>query len=54
MLVEQRTFAFRPGRAAAFLDAYMDGVHDLQIRVLGNMIGYFTTTIGPLNQTVHL
>ena len=32
----------------------MDGVCDLQKRVLGNMIGYFTTEIGPLNQIVHL
>ncbi len=54
MLVEQRTYTFRPGQAATFLDAYMDGVCDLQTRVLGNMIGYFTTEIGPLNQTVHL
>ena len=54
MLVEQRTYTFRPGQVAAFLDAYMDGVCDLQSRVLGKMIGYFTTDIGPLNQTVHL
>ena len=54
MLVEQRTYTFRPGQAAAFLDTYMDGVCDLQSRTLGKMIGYFTTEIGPLNQTVHL
>ena len=54
MLVEQRTYTFRPGQAASFLEAYMEGVVDVQTRVLGNMIGYFTTEIGPLNQTVHL
>ena len=54
MLVEQRTYTFRPGQAASFLEAYRDGVVDVQTRVLGNMIGYFTTEIGPLNQTVHL
>ena len=32
----------------------MDGVCDVQKRILGHMIGYFTTEIGPLNQTVHL
>ena len=54
MLVEQRTYTFHPGQAGSFLDAYMDGVLDVQTRILGNMIGYFTTEIGPLNQTVHL
>ena len=32
----------------------MDGICDLQVRILGNMIGYFTSEIGPLNQIVHL
>ena len=54
MLVEQRTYTFHPGQAASFLDAYTDGVCEVQSRVLGKMIGYFTTEIGPLNQTVHL
>ena len=54
MLVEQRTYTFRPGQAATFLHAYTSGVCDLQTRILGNMVGYFTTEIGPLNQTVHL
>ena len=54
MLVEQRTYTFHPGQAAAFLDAYIGDIQELQLRTLGNMIGYFTTEIGPLNQTVHL
>jgi NIPSNAP len=54
MLVEQRTYTLHPGQTATFLDAYRGGVCDLQVRVLGTMIGYFTTEIGPLNQVVHL
>ena len=27
---------------------------ELQQRILGNLIGYFTTEIGMLNQSVHL
>ena len=54
MLVEQRTYTFRPGQAGNLLEAYVDGICEMQIRILGNMVGYFTTDIGPLNQTVHL
>ena len=54
MLVEQRTYTFHPGQVPTFLEAYIDGVCELQVRILGNMIGYFSTEIGPLNQTVHL
>ncbi len=54
MLVEQRTYTCRPGQAATVLEASMDGVCDVQTRVLGNMIGNFTTEIGPLNQAAHL
>ena len=32
MLVEQRSYKFRPGQAASFLYAYTSGVCDLQTR----------------------
>jgi len=30
------------------------GARDLQLRILGNLIGYYVSEIGQLNQTVHL
>jgi hypothetical protein len=30
------------------------GARELQSRILGNLIGYFTSEIGTINQTVHL
>ncbi len=54
MLVEQRTYLFHPGGLPKFMQIYTDEVRALQVKTLGNMIGYFTTEIGPLNQTVHL
>lgn len=54
MIVEQRTYRFRPGGIADFMRLYQAGPLALQTRILGNMLGYFVTEIGPLNETVHL
>lgn len=55
MIVEQRTYDFYPGKIPVFLRLYEDtGARDLQARILGNLVGYFVSEIGPLNQTVHL
>jgi len=54
VIVEQRTYDFRPGTVPRFLALYEDGARQLQQRILGNMIGYFVTEHGPLNQTVHM
>jgi hypothetical protein len=54
MIVEQRTYTFHPGKLPEFLQIYEREGLDTQKAILGNMIGYFTTDIGPLNQVVHL
>ncbi|PWE27641.1 NIPSNAP family protein [Pararhodobacter marinus] len=54
MIVEQRTYRFRPGMIPQFMALYQAGPLALQRRVLGNLIGYFVTELGPLNETVHL
>jgi hypothetical protein len=55
MIVEQRTYNFHPGAVPVFMQKYREsGALELQKRILGNLIGYFTTELGPLNQTVHL
>jgi hypothetical protein len=54
MIVEHRTYRFRPGMIAPFMARYQAGPLDLQKRILGNLLGYFVTEIGPLNETVHL
>jgi len=55
MIVEQRTYDFRTGQIPAFLELYEEtGARELQARILGNLVGYFVSEIGPLNQTVHL
>ena len=54
MIVEQRTYTFHPGRIPAFMAAYDAGPRELQCRILGKMVGYFTSEFGEQNQTVHL
>ena len=54
MIVEQRSYQFKPGQVPAFMALYQAGPLDLQRRILGNLLGYYVTEIGGLNQTVHL
>jgi hypothetical protein len=54
MLVEMRTYTFMPGAVAKFMTVYQEKGLEIQKRTLGYLVGYFTTEIGTLNQTVHL
>lgn len=54
MIVEQRTYRFKPGAVPQFMTLYEAKGLALQKRVLGNLLGYFVTELGPLNETVHL
>lgn len=54
MIIEQRTYRFKTGKVPAFMAIYEKKALAIQKRILGNLIGYFVTEIGPLNETVHL
>ncbi len=54
MFVEIRTYTFIPGAVAKFMAIYQEKGLELQKKTLGHLVGYFTTEIGALNQTVHL
>lgn len=55
MIIEQRTYDFHPGTIPQFMTLYEEtGARELQMRILGNLVGYYVTELGPLNQTVHL
>ena len=54
MIVEMRTYTIRVGGMPAFLRHYeQEGLRIIR-PILGNLLGYFTTDIGELNQVVHL
>lgn len=55
MIIEQRTYDFHPGTIPQFFTLYdSTGAKELQARILGNLMGYYVSEIGPLNQTMHL
>jgi len=54
MIVEMRTYTLKPGSTGAYLKLYEEKGLRVHSAILGNLIGYFTTEIGDINQVVHL
>jgi len=54
MIVEQRTYTLHIGKTPDFLRLYESEGLAIQTRILGQLIGFFTTELGPLNQVVHM
>lgn len=54
MLVEQRTYITHPGKWRDYLALYEAEGLEPQKRILGRMVGYYTSEIGALNQIVHM
>ena len=54
MFVEQRTYTLLSGKAPEYLRLYSEEGLQVQRRILGRMVGYYSSEIGPLNQIVHL
>ena len=54
MIVEERCYTLKPGTVQLYYRDYDPRGLEIQKRILGNLIGYFHTEIGELNQIVHL
>ena len=54
MLYEIRTYTFKPLRAAEWLALYKTEALPIQQEYLGELIAFFTTEIGDINQIVHV
>jgi len=54
MIVEMRTYTLAAGKTAEFLKIYQSEGMAIQLPILGTMVGYYSTEIGPLNQIVHM
>lgn len=54
MLVEQRTYTTHPGKWRDYLALYEAKGLAIQKEILGRMVGYYHTEVGPLNEIVHL
>ena len=47
MIVEMRTYTAQPGKVPEFSKAYQELGEHIQGPILGNLVGAFTTEIGP-------
>ncbi len=54
MIVEERNYTLKPGKAGEFMALYQQRGLEIQTRILGNLIGYFMSEIGELNVAVHM
>ncbi len=54
MIVEERIYTLQPATAPLYVAAYAAEGMPIQKRILGRMVGYYTTEFGPLNQVIHL
>lgn len=54
MIVDERIYTLHAGKVPEYLRLYETQGMTVQKKILGNMLGYFHTEFGPLNQIVHL
>ena len=54
MIIDHRTYVIAHGRTKEYIELFKTEAMPIQERHLGSPIGYFETTIGSLNQVVHL
>ena len=54
MIIDHRTYTFRPGTVQKWLDKYESDGLPIQRKYLGEFIGMFTTEVGNLHQIVFM
>lgn len=54
MIVEQRTYTTHPGKIGEYFKHYEAEGLAVQKAILGRLVGYYQTELGPLNQIVHM
>lgn len=54
MILEERIYTCHAGKAPQYVQMYEAEGFAIQRPILGHLVGYFTTEIGPLNQVVHM
>ena len=54
MIVEMRTYSLKPGALGEWLRLYEGKGLPIHKEILGNLIGYFYTEIGDVNEVIHM
>ena len=54
MIIDHRTYRIRHGMNKSYIKIFEEFGLPIQLRHLGNLLGYFETSVGPVNEVVHL
>ncbi len=54
MILDERTYTVKPELLAFYLDTYVAEGMALQVSHLGDLVGWFTTDVGVVNEVVHI
>ena len=54
MIIDLRIYTCKPNKMAAFVKLYEEKAWPLQLKYLGECLGWYTTVEGPLNRVVHM
>lgn len=54
MILDERTYAIWPQHVREYLDIYVAEGMALQVSHLGDLVGWFTTDSGTVNEVVHM
>jgi hypothetical protein len=54
VIVEERIYTLQVGAVPEYVRLYHGEGLAIQEPILGHLVGYYTTELGPLNQVVHL
>lgn len=54
MIVEERIYTLQIGCMAQYMKNYEEHGLAVQKRILGHLVGYYQSEIGPLNQAIHM
>ncbi|MEC7765132.1 MAG: NIPSNAP family protein [Pseudomonadota bacterium] len=54
MIVEMRRYVLKPGCVGKYYELYDGAPRELQQRILGDLVGFYDTEIGGMNQLIHL
>ncbi len=54
MIIDHRTYTFRPGTIQEHIKRYEEKGYPVQTRHLGEPVGWYYSEIGTLNQVIHM
>jgi hypothetical protein len=54
VILDERTYEIQPAHVRTYLDLYVAEGMELQVSHLGDLIGWFTTDTGIVNEVVHM